>query len=123
MSESTGMSTISERIAERVGEELVSLLPQDVWQSLIAQEVEKFKTVTAPKLIEEELTKKYRELVVQEVDTICTPEWSDEVQAFVHANLIKLIEESGGAMLAGILSPSMQMVLSDLRNRLGYNTY
>ena len=52
---STELQSLNERIAERVGENLVDLIPEDQWQKIIDTEMQKFMSVTLPKMIDEML--------------------------------------------------------------------
>ena len=115
------LSTLSERIAEKVGKELVDLIPQDEWKKLIDSEMKKFMRVNAPNVIREMIEKEFRVAVAKELDTLTKKtEWNQLTQQSTNDALVELIKASGADILAGILSPVMQQVLSDFRHRLGY---
>lgn len=115
------LQTINERIAERVGEQLVDLIPEDQWKTMVDREINKFKLETAPKLIRELIKEKYTDSLKKAVDELLLQdEWNDLTQNFTNESLKKLLSASGGEIFAGVMQPAMQQVMRDLRNNLGY---
>ena len=115
------LQTLNERIAERIGKELVELIPADQWQTMVDNEVAKFKRETAPQIIRNLLNEAYMDKAKGTIDKLTsTTEWNNQTQTQINADLEKFIGESAGVIFAGMLSPSMQMVLQDLRGRLGF---
>jgi hypothetical protein len=117
----TELQTLNERIAERIGKDLVELIPQDQWQALVDTEVAKFKRETAPNIIRELMQEAYMNKAKATIDKLTTSTgWDSVTQEQINEELEQFIGKSAGAIFAGMLSPSMQMVLQDLRGRLGY---
>ncbi len=115
------LQTLNERIAERIGKDLVELIPADQWQALVDGEVRKFRNDTAPKLIKQLLIDAYTEQAKSSIGELCnTDEWNSITGEMTSSKLKELIAESGGAIFGAVLTPAMGMVLQDLRNRLGY---
>jgi len=115
------LSTLNERISERVGQELVDLLPKEEWQKLIDAEMHKFKTEKAVKIIREMLQDAYRQQALASLDKFCTTsEWDQVSNTYTNEELKKFITASSSEIFAGMLAPFMQQALSDLRIRLGY---
>lgn len=113
------MQSLNERIAERVGENLVDLIPDDQWQALVDEEVRKFRTVKAPQIIQEVLTETYKTQAKAEIlKLIDTDEWSEITGNMTSSKLKAFITECGGQIFAGVLTPAMGMVLQDLHSRL-----
>ena len=113
------LQTLNQRIAERIGKDLVELIPEDQWQALVDKEVEKFQRETAPEIIKELLTEKFKEHAVDRVSELSnTVEWSDITSTYTNEKLRQFIAQSGGEIFAGVLTPAMQMVISDLNQRL-----
>jgi len=115
------LQTLNERIAERVGENLVDLIPQDQWQQIVNKEIETFKNVTAPKVISEMILKAFEESIKSHIGSFThTNDWSSMTQEGTNAELKKFLGECGGEMFAAILNPAMHQVMHNLRNQLGY---
>jgi uncharacterized membrane protein YheB (UPF0754 family) len=113
------LQTLNERIAERIGNDLVDLIPPDQWQQMVDNEVEKFKQDKLPKLIEQLLTDIYKIKIKNSLEelTNCNV-WDVSTQSYINNELKAFIGDSAGVIVAGMLSPSMQIVLQDLRSRL-----
>lgn len=115
------LQTLNERIAERIGKDLVELIPQDQWQSLVDAEVAKFKRDTAPRIIQELMREAYMNKAKATIDKLTASSgWDAATQQQINKELEQFIGQSAGTIFAGMLAPSMQMVLQDLRGRLGY---
>lgn len=118
----TGMTTLNERIAERVGQELVDLIPQEEWQTLIAAQVTHFTNVEAPKIVQKMLEEKFKESVSKHLDVYCSGgEWDNLTKQTTNAALIELMKSNAADLLAGILSPTMQNIVHEFRNSVQYN--
>ena len=121
MSDSKSLQTLNERIADRIGKELVDLIPPEQWQELVDSEIAKFKQQVAPGIIQELLKEAYTTQVRRAVDALCsTDEWDELTSTHTNAKLTELLAASGGTIFAGVMQPAMSIVLQDLRSRLGY---
>ena len=115
------LQTLNERIAERIGKELVDLMPPDQWQKLVDTAIVEFKEDTAPKIIHQLITEKYTEKAKGIVDKLTSSiEWNTTTQEFIYSDLERFIGKSSGNIFAAMLTPAMQMALQDMKNRLGY---
>lgn len=115
------MQSLNERIAERIGKDLVELIPADQWQQMVDTEVAKFMCDTGPKIIQELLKDAYMDKAKATLDKLTMQtRWNNSTQTQINEDLEKFIGDSAGTIFAGMLTPSMQMVLQDLRSRLGY---
>ena len=115
------LKTINEKIAEKVGENLVDLIPQDQWQAIVDKEVQIFKTQTAPKIIQDLLKEAYLERARDTLsELVDTTEWDNITQDTTNKALEKFIGQSAGVIVGAMLTPAMQYVLQDLRNKLSY---
>lgn len=113
------LQTLNQRIAERIGKELIDLIPPDQWQALVDAEVAKFRQETAPKIVAELLREAFKNQAIASVNHLTlTNEWDELTQTYINTKLKDFIGSSGGEIFAAVLSPAMTMVLSDLRNRL-----
>lgn len=115
------LQTLNQRIAERIGKELVDLIPDDQWQALVDAEIAKFKRDTAPKIIQELMRDVYMTKAKVTIDKLTSSSgWDSMAQQQINDELEKFIGKSAGVIFAAMLSPSMTMILQDLRNRIGY---
>lgn len=115
------LQTLNQRIAERIGKDLVELIPQDQWQAMVDTEVDKFKRVTAPKIIQELMHEAYMNKAKATIDRLTSSTgWDQAAQEQINGELEAFIGKSAGTIFASMLSPAMQMALQDLRSRLGY---
>ncbi len=115
------LQTLNEKIAERIGKDLVDLIPKDQWQSIVDREILKFKRDVAPGIIQDLLKESYINKAKSTIDRLTMQEgWDSERQSQINSELEKFIGDSAGIIFAGMLSPSIQIVLQDLRGRLGY---
>jgi len=113
------LQTLNERIAERIGKDLVDLIPDDQWQQMVNREIVLFKNQKAPAIIQKVLSDAYMDVAKREVNKlIVTEEWDADTEQYVHAEITKFIAKSSGVIVAGMLSPSMSVILQDLKNRL-----
>ncbi len=112
------LQTLEQKIAEKIGEELVDLIPKDQWQAIVHSEITKFKAEVLPDLIQKALLDYHKENVVNLINGLINPEWSTDFQEQTYKELEIFIGKSSGVILAAMLSPSMGMALQDLRNRL-----
>jgi len=70
------LQSLNERIAERIRSELIDFIPQDEWQSIVNTEINKFRTVTIPEIIEELLREAYMYKIKVEIGGLITShEW------------------------------------------------
>lgn len=119
MSANDQLQSLNERIAERIGGELVSLIPEGEWQKLVDVEVAKFKREVAPAIIQDLLKETFKNKAVQDIDELCqTGKWNQLTNEYTFPKLREFIGASGGEIFAAVMSPTMANVLSDLRNRL-----
>jgi len=120
---SNELQSLNARIAERIGKDLVELIPADQWQQLVDKEVERFTQDVAPQIIQDMMKEAYLNKAKGTIDTlISSQEWNDTTQTTINTELEQFIGQSAGNIFAGMLSPSMQIVLTNLRNQLGYNS-
>ncbi len=108
------LQTLNERIAERIGKDLVELIPADQWQRMVDHEIEKFSRDTAPKIIQELMRESYMNKAKATIDKLTqSTDWDQATQTQINAELEQFIGKSAGTIFAGMLSPSIQMVLQD----------
>lgn len=115
------LQSLNERIAERIGRDLVELIPADQWQAMVDNEVLKFKRDTAPKIIQKLLEEDFILKAKVRIDELTQGNTYDEMSNdYINEKLTEFIGKSSGVMFAYMLTPTMQTLLQDLRSRLGY---
>lgn len=115
------LKTLNEKIAEKVGENLVDLIPQDQWQAIVDKEVQIFKNQTAPRIIQDLLKEAYLERAKGVISELAdTTEWDEITGEYTNKALEQFIGQSAGVIVGTMLTPAMQQVLQDLRYKLGY---
>ena len=112
---------MNERIAERIGKDLVDLIPADQWQEMVDREVAKFRLETGPKIIQELLREAYTVKAKEVIGALTSDAtWDQESGQYVSEELERFIGKSSGAIMGAMLAPAMSQVLPNLRNQLGY---
>ncbi len=113
------LQSLNERIAERVGDGLVDLIPPEQWQKIIDAEVAKFTQTILPKVVQDLLMEEYKLRAQTIITTLPTSQgWDAQTNEQIYEELEKFIGKSSGVIVASMLGPSMQMVLQDLKSRM-----
>ena len=113
------LQTLNQRIAERIGKDLVDLIPEDQWQAIVDNEVKKFRLDVAPKIIQDLVADEFRKESVKRIEELTqTTEWNEITGRYTNEKLKEFISEGGGDVFAGVLAPAMTMLLNDLNHRL-----
>ena len=115
------LQTLEQRIADKVGHELVGLLPPEQWQAIIDAQVHKFRTEVAPKIIQEEITQHLRERIrnhLQNEYLSGDSKYNQEVGIWINDQVIKLMIEAGSEAIGHALAPIGQEVMQQLINSL-----
>lgn len=114
------LQSLNDRIAERIGQDLVDLIPKEQWKLMVDSEIEVFKRDKFPVIVQELMKEAYLGRIKSEINKITlSTEWDSITQENIYTELEKFIGKSSGIIIAGMLSPAMQQILSDLRSRLG----
>ena len=115
------MQRLSDRIAEKVGKELVDLIPPDQWKSLIEKQIAHFKEHEVPKIINQMLTERLKEDVKIKLDKYCLQDtWNQFTGSMTNEAITQLIKNTAPEIVASMLSPIMSQIVQDFRGRLGY---
>lgn len=114
-----GLSTLNERIAEKIGKELIDLIPPEQWQQMVDIEISKFKRDIAPTIIQNEIQNIYKaQLSLKLTELTTSGEWNEITQEFDTNRLKTFIGECGGEIFGAVLAPAMSQVFQNLRNQL-----
>ena len=111
--------SLEERVAEKVGSELVDLIPKEQWNELIASQVEHFTKNIAPKIIEAELEKRFTEAIRFELSSPEYAEtWNQVSQTYTSEAVKKIVIESAPEIFAAMLEPVTSGFIQNLRNQM-----
>lgn len=116
-------STLEQKIAERVGKELIELIPPEQWQELVKGQINRFMTVEAPKVAQKLLEDKFKEdmhaYLAQNIWG--TPVYSDLLYRTGNELVLKVTEQAAPMLFAAMLEPAITGLMRDLQHRIrGY---
>lgn len=118
---STELTAFEDRVKQRLKEVVASLIPEDRLDLLTRQVVKEFEEKALPDLIRAELRKKYQEWVNLEFGK---PEWQpqwDGSKQVASEMVRKIIVESSGDILQGIIGHVVQQMMYDIQTKVrGY---
>jgi len=120
MADNKKLISLEERIAERVGKELVDLIPEEQWRDLIKTQIDVFMRNKAPGIVQEMLRVKFMESVKVILDSAdYADEWDSVSQANVVGPAIQdLFKQAAPDILLGMINPVIQQLVYDFRNRV-----
>lgn len=118
------IQTLEARIAERVGKDLVDLMPPEQWTTLVAAATRKFRNETAPRIIEAELTRKLKEEMAAYMgQPEFTAQWSTLGHQAASEAVTELFKSSAPDILASMLGPTLQHFAESFRQSLHNQHY
>ncbi len=112
----TEIQSLKDLIAEKVGKELVSLIPPDQWDRLIQQQIQEFQTKQLPIIVQEILSKKLKEELAAHIGK--NQLWDSYTGKYCNELVKEALEKSAPLIFSAMLTPVMSGFLEDLRNRL-----
>lgn len=107
--------SFEDSVKERLKSIVAELIPEDRWQTIVHETIRQFETVDLPKLIKEELTVKYKAILVDEFKK---PEWQSlwtNGQQQASEAVRQLIIDSAPLILASIIGGSTQSIIQQLQ--------
>ena len=115
----TVLQTLNERIAERVGKELIDLMPADEWKQIINKTVTQYKTEVIPKIILEILTENLKIDIARKLHgAYYTDQWNATVNKMTNEAVKDMLIKSVPEIFAAMLEPVTSGLMQDLRNRM-----
>lgn len=113
------LQTLNERIAEKVGENLVDLIPADQWEKLVSDQIDFFMTNKAPGIIQLILKDKLQEIVASVLKSPeFTSTWDNYGNQLASEGARNIIEQSAPAIFASMFAPVADGLIRDLVQRL-----
>lgn len=114
------MQTLNARIAEKVGKELVDLIDPDDWSKIIDEQVRIFKTDKLPGIVQDQLSKMFREDINNLISSKYKQEYANGISRTTNEFVKETLKMAAPEILEAMLSPVMSGMLQDIQNRLRY---
>lgn len=114
--EKTAVVSFEERAKEKMKEIVVDLIPDDRYEQIIRASVAEFERNDLPRLINAELTERYKKLIFDELNK---PEYQEiwtPAGKQVSEKLKEIIIESAPLILASLINSQAQMLLANFRD-------
>lgn len=109
--------SLEERIAERVGKELVSLIPEEQWKELINSQIDHFMRTKAPAIVQEQVRAAF---LIRVKEILELPEFSDQWDSDLQQQVVgpavkELFVKAAPEVFMGMLQPILQNVLYNFK--------
>ena len=111
-------ATLEQNVKERVKAVIGELIPDELWDKLVRDNIEEFKKVDLPRLVKTELAEKYKVIIQDELNK---PEWQsrwDDGQEASSEMVHQLIVKAAPEVLAGMIGLSIQNMMYNLRSQI-----
>ena len=116
------LQTLNERIAERVGKDLLDLMPAEEWKKLIDAQIHNYKTKIIPDMIQQILKENLKDDIKHKLSsTYYMENWHNTVNAMTSLAVKDMLKQAAPELFAAMLAPTMSGLLVDLRHKLGQN--
>lgn len=112
--------SLEERIAERVGKELVSLIPEEQWKELINSQIDHFMHTKAPAIVQEQVRAAF---LIRVKEILESPEFSDQwdfdlQQQVVGPAVKELFVKAAPEVFMGMIQPILQNALYNFKSQV-----
>lgn len=120
------MASVQERVRERIQQTFMELLPEEIFQGLVKQQLDQFMRTELPKLVAEEGKKIVSKALAAE---FAKPEWQQEWdmnQSAIESMtlgprarelVLGIVKEAAPDLVAALFGGFAQNIVMDLRNR------
>jgi hypothetical protein len=111
-------ATLEQNVKERVKAIIGEMIPEELWDKLVKDNVNEFTRVDLPKLVRAELTEHYKTIIRNELNTL---EWSArwENNRQVCSEMVKeIIVGAAPDILAGMIGMIAQQVISNIQSQI-----
>ena len=112
------LSDIKQRLADQIKGQFAAMIPDEEWEALIERETNEFMKVQFPKLVQEELTTKLKEVILKEFNG---PRWADHWNGYYNAPgeaVTKLIREHSDVIVETLVGGMVNSAVQQMRNNL-----
>lgn len=119
MTDSKAPSTLNEIISERIGKDLVSLIPADEWDEMVSNQINKFKSETFPKIVQDLLTEKAKLDIKTKIDEYTsTGEWDASIGQYINKGVVEITKSNASDIMHSLLYPIINGAMQDFRSRM-----
>jgi len=111
-------ATLEQNVKERVKGIIGELIPEEVWDKLIHNNIEEFQKIDLPRLVKAELTAKYKVVIV---DELCKPEWQglwDNGKQSASEMVRQTILGSASEVLVEMIGTTVQNMVNNIRSQV-----
>jgi negative regulator of sigma E activity len=111
-------TTFNDSVKERIKTIVGELIPEDVYNGIVSLAIQDFMKVDLPKLVKEELTIKYKELIKEE---FTKPEWQTrwkDAGPLASDRVRNILIEAAPSILAGMMSFAANNVVNEYHNKM-----
>ena len=117
------LQTLNERIAEKVGKNLIDLIPADQWEKLVSDQIDFFMTNKAPDIIQKILKEELYKTVSGVLSSSeYSGTWGNYGEKIAADGVKTIIEKSAPIIFASMFAPVADGLISDLVQRLNNST-
>ena len=110
------LMSLEERIADKVGNELIDLIPEEQWKTLVATQVNHFKQYKLPEIVERILIDELKLKVKEQLNSPDFAIAGDKYGHTIASEMVKkMIEEGAGPMMANIFGEMVHRQIDMLR--------
>jgi hypothetical protein len=117
------MASIQDKVKERIQATFAELIPQEMWEGLVAEQVRKFQRDDLPNLVREAAKEEIKRMMTEE---FAKKEWQDTWgQMGVHGGRLpselvtKIVKEAAPDLVNALFGGLMQNIVASLRNNGG----
>ena len=115
------LQTLEDKIAEKVGYELLDLIGQEKWTALIKSVTDEFMTNKAPRIIQDMLIKELQKQVIDKLKLDTASDWSaNAVNPIAKEFMISVMKEAGATILANMFQNQVQQAIFSMNQNNGY---
>lgn len=113
------IQTINQRIAEKIGHELINLIPPETLQNMVDQEIAKFKKEELPKIIKQLISEEYVNKVKIRIDQFTqSGEWNSMTNEMVNQQLVEFLGDNMSAIFSALIYRASSQALDNMRSKL-----
>lgn len=113
------LQTINQKIAEKIGHELLDLIPAEEFQNMVDHEIHKFKEEDMPKIIREMITVQYKEHIKGKIiEFTCSGEYNAMTGEMVNQQLSEFLGKNMSTIFQNLFYNASNDALSRLNSSL-----
>ena len=115
---------LEQNVKERMKTIIGEMIPEEMWDKLVKDNIDEFCKVDLPRLIKSALAEQYKKIILDEFNK---PEWITQYTLNgkqIGSDMVReIIKASAADILAGMIGIVCQNVLMDLQNKVQQYRY